>query len=170
MYVCMYVCLYALGQSWVAVFVRIGVSSWSSSSHFVERSWVFGARSRCREGEAVVKKKKLGTQGKEEVGKRELCLLEQEEEEEEQLTEVQHSSVCLLERSTQQQTTKGTWLCGFGVYIIVVPQQPQQQQHSILDSLLFLWLLEFSSVVVSVLEILFFLPSSLMWLQIVVYW
>ncbi len=35
---------------------------------------------------------------------RELCLLEEEEEEEEeQLTEVQHSFVCLLERSTQQQ-------------------------------------------------------------------
>jgi hypothetical protein len=46
-----------------------------------------------------------------EVGKRELCLLEEEEEEEEQLTEVQHSFVCLFvgkEYSATTTTTKGT--------------------------------------------------------------
>ncbi|CAK9236214.1 unnamed protein product [Sphagnum troendelagicum] len=53
-------------------------------------------RSRGEEEEVGNKEKKLV---------RELCLLEEEEEEEEEelLTEVQHSFVCLLERSTQQQ-------------------------------------------------------------------
>ncbi len=59
------------------------------------------SRRRSRVEEEEEEEEEVGNKEKKLV--RELCLLEEEEEEEEQLTEVQHSFVCLLERSTQQQ-------------------------------------------------------------------
>ncbi len=102
MYVCMYVCMrfgsLGLQSSSALAFLRdlLRPISWkdlgcSAQDHVVEK------------GKPWLRRRRRSWEQGDEVGKRELCLLEEEEEEEEQLTEVQHSSVCLLERSTQQQ-------------------------------------------------------------------
>ncbi len=103
MYVCMYVWTYVCGLAVLGCSLR---PHWRFFMIFFVpfRGKILGVRRKI-----TLSRRRSRGEEEEEVGNkekklvRELCLLEEEEEEEEQLTEVQHSSVCLLERSTQQQ-------------------------------------------------------------------